>query len=46
MHSSNDQADEQTENGFNVPDIRVGMKATYGQWQAKVDVGYARSSLL
>lgn len=45
MHSSNDKADEQTESGFNVPDIRVGMKATYGKWQAKVDVGYARSSL-
>ena len=42
MHSSNDKADEQTESGFNVPDIRVGMKATYGKWQAKVDVGYAR----
>lgn len=45
MHSSDDKADEQTECGFNVPDIRVGMKATYGKWQAKVDVGYARSSL-
>lgn len=45
MQSSNDQADEQTESGFNVPDIRIGMTATYGQWKAKADIGYGRSQL-
>ena len=45
MQSSNDKADEQTESGFNVPDIRIGMTATYGQWKAKADIGYGRSQL-
>lgn len=27
--------------GFAIPDMRIGMKAKYGQWAAKVDIGYA-----
>ena len=45
MHSSDDVADAAGEAGFNVPDVRIGMKATYGKWEGKVDVGYARQSL-
>mgnify|MGYP006921164756 CR=1 FL=1 len=35
MQSSNDKADEQTESGFNVPDIRIGMmegESRYWLW--------------
>ena len=45
MHSSDDAADAAGEAGFNVPDVRIGMKASYGNWEGKVDVGYARQSL-
>lgn len=27
--------------GVDIPDMRVGVKATYGDWKAKIDVGYA-----
>ncbi len=27
--------------GFAVPDVRVGVKASYGKWKACVDIGYA-----
>jgi len=27
--------------GFAIPDMRISMKAKYGKWAAKVDVGYA-----
>lgn len=27
--------------GFQIPDIRLGGKATYGNWTAKVDIGYS-----
>ena len=26
--------------GVAIPDLRIGVKASYGQWQAKVDVGF------
>lgn len=45
MHSSNEELNQQAEGGFTMPDIRVGLKATYGPWRAKVDVGYGRSTL-
>ena len=45
MNSSDDKADEQSQSGVNVPDVRVGFKASYGKWKAKVDVGYSRSTL-
>ena len=45
MRSSDDKADEQSVSGFNVPDVRIGMRATYGQWKAKADIGYGRSIL-
>lgn len=28
-------------NGVAIPDVRIGLVADYGPWQAKVDVGYA-----
>lgn len=27
--------------GLEIPDARVGVKATYGKWNAKIDIGYA-----
>lgn len=27
--------------GMEIPDARVGVKATYGKWNAKIDIGYA-----
>lgn len=27
--------------GVSIPDIRMGVKATYGKWYAKIDVGYS-----
>lgn len=45
MGSSDDEADKLTESGVAIPDVRLGMKATYGKWVAKVDAGYSRQSL-
>lgn len=45
MSSSDDAVDAKATDGFNVPDVRVGLKATYGNWEAKVDIGYARQKL-
>ena len=28
-------------NGVAIPDVRLGAKASYGKWKAKVDVGFA-----
>lgn len=27
--------------GFGIPDMRIGFSASYGNWKAKVDIGYA-----
>lgn len=35
-----DTKDEQFENGLAIPDLRLGVKATYGDWKGKVDVGF------
>ncbi|MCI7310537.1 MAG: porin [Prevotella sp.] len=32
---------EELNDGVAIPDMRVGVKATYGPWTAKVDMGYA-----
>ena len=32
-------------NGVVIPDLRVGVKASYGDYQAKFDVGYAKGKL-
>lgn len=37
--------DEQFTDGFAIPDARVGVKATYGKWKAKVDIGYKHSKV-
>lgn len=30
--------------GVAMPDIRIGAKASYGKWAAKIDVGYTSTS--
>ena len=45
MSSSDETVNKAATDGMNIPDIRIGMKATYGKWKGKVDVGYARQSL-
>lgn len=32
---------DQFKDGVAIPDVRVGVKMTYGKWKAKIDVGYA-----
>ena len=36
-----DETDTKFVDGVAIPDIRVGAKASYGKWKAKVDVGFA-----
>ena len=45
MGSSDETADNVTESGVAIPDVRLGLKANYGKWVAKIDAGYARQSL-
>lgn len=45
MSSSDETVNKAATDGMNIPDIRIGMKATYGKWEGKVDMGYARQSL-
>ena len=33
--------DDEFKAGVAIPDVRAGVKASYGKWKAKVDVGYA-----
>ena len=35
LNSSNKAVDEQCVDGVNVPDIRIGMKVSYGKWEGK-----------
>lgn len=45
LNSSNKAVDEQCVDGVNVPDIRIGMKVSYGKWEGKADIDYARGSV-
>lgn len=45
LNSSNKTVDEQCVDGVNVPEIRIGMKVSYGKWEGKADIGYARGSV-
>ena len=36
-----DGQDDKFNDGFAIPDMRVGFSASYGAWKAKVDMGYA-----
>ncbi len=45
LNSSNKAVDEQCVDGVSVPDIRIGMKVSYGKWEGKADIGYARGSV-
>lgn len=45
LNSSNKTVDEQCVDGVNIPDIRIGMKVSYGKWEGKADIGYARGSV-
>lgn len=31
--------------GVAIPDVRLGLKATYGQWKAKVDIGFSNGKV-
>lgn len=37
--------DDEFKAGVAIPDVRAGVKASYGKWKAKVDIGYAFSKL-
>lgn len=45
LSSSNKAVDEQCVDGVNIPDVRIGMKVSYGKWEGKADIGYARGSV-
>ena len=45
LGSNDETLNEKAEGGFAVPDVRLGVSATYGKWKAKVDVGYSRQTL-
>lgn len=45
MHSTDKTLDDKLTDGVAIPDARVGLSATYGNWKAKVDVGYARQNI-
>lgn len=45
LNSTNKAVDEQCVDGVNIPDIRIGMKVSYGKWEGKADIGYARGSV-
>lgn len=45
LNSTNKAVEEQCVDGVNVPDIRIGMKVSYGKWEGKADIGYARGSV-
>ena len=45
LNSYNKTVDEQCVDGVNLPDIRIGMKVSYGKWEGKADIGYARGSV-
>ena len=36
-----DENDTKFVNGVAIPDVRLGAKATYGKWKAKIDVGFS-----
>jgi phosphate-selective porin OprO/OprP len=40
-----DKLNNQFNDGFAIPDVRVGFKAKYGDWSAKADIGYAYGSV-
>ena len=44
MHSTDETLNDQLNDGVAIPDVRMGVSATYGKWKAKIDVGYATKS--
>ncbi len=36
----NDEEDTKFVDGVAIPDLRLGVKASYGKWKAKIDVGF------
>lgn len=44
MSSSDETVNKAATDGMNIPDIRIGMKATYGKWEGKVDVEHMHVS--
>lgn len=45
MHNTDKTLNAKLNDGVAIPDARVGFSAKYGNWKAKVDVGYARQKL-
>ena len=41
VFDASDEVNNQLNDGMGIPDMRVGFKATYEDWTAKVDIGYA-----
>lgn len=41
LFDASDEINNQLNDGMAIPDMRVGFKATYEDWAAKVDIGYA-----
>lgn len=41
LFDASDEINNQLNDGMAIPDMRVGFKATYEDWTAKVDIGYA-----
>ena len=41
LFNASDEINNQLNDGMGIPDMRVGFKATYEDWTAKVDIGYA-----
>ena len=41
-HSTDESVIRETNDGVAIPQMLVGLSATYGKWKAKADVGYAR----
>ena len=41
LFDASDEINNRLNDGMGIPDMRVGFKATYEDWTAKVDIGYA-----
>lgn len=45
INSSNDEIHEKAKGGLQAPDVRIGMKLSYGNWEGRAELGYARQSV-
>jgi phosphate-selective porin OprO/OprP len=42
MHDNNEGMNSELKSGTAIPDVRLGFKAKYGQWNAKAELSYSR----